>query len=256
MMPRRRESKTQERADLRAAAGASRAMLWRGDGNATLTIVMLHGFSSNGAEMADKYDHMLPRASRRVYVNAPVRPIACYGGQRMRAWHDYHTDYGDRNVAREEVVDGPTLREARAELVELVRDLSKPDGALLLLGESQGGCVAIDVALHTGKPAVALFGQRYTLTQTDATHDARVFALVGGRDRIIPPSVALPSLRWPSASVVLARELDHAEIGPATARFLRHAVPAALLSRPSTRATPTRGPQSGGTLDTRWQTPA
>ena len=112
------------------------------------TIVALHGFNSNGVEFREKLRDALPKwwcdYAQILFVNAPMRRITCYRGAWMRSWHDYYTNFGDDGADREEEICVEDLVNIRESLRAFVDDIDKP---VILLGESQGGCVALDLSL-------------------------------------------------------------------------------------------------------------
>ena len=189
------------------------------------TLVLLHGFSSNAHEFREKLSLPDDPGLRTVFVNAPVLPITCYGGRRMRSWHDYLTNHGDVGDAVEEKVAGlDRTRDHLRHVVERERRRA-PDRPVVLVGESQGACVAIDLAATTvpDVAVVAMYGQRYA--ESLPRWPFPLYSLHGGRDTVIPTSVALESLAPLSpARVLVDPNASHAEYGDAAASFLREAV--------------------------------
>jgi predicted esterase len=182
-------------------------MIVTGNDNALLTIIAIHGFSSNASEMRNKYDHLLPSNTRRVYLNAPLRRISCYDGAWHRSWHDYHTNYGDLGIEMEEKIDASQLIESSTRVHSIA---SRFKDMVVVMGESQGACVAIDVAMRYGHRAISLFGQRYAVTPLNLS---RVDALIGGWDTIIPKSVAYSSLSTlRHCRIRVIAKLSHAEV--------------------------------------------
>ena len=177
------------------------------------TILFLHGFSSNGAEFRDKILHALPADlanHRLLFPNARIRPITCYDGARIRSWHDYLSNYGDDGVQREEVV---------ADMEESVENLVRFRPSLVV-GESQGACVAYEVGRRACIPTIMMYGQRYSFLKQDPPFPLQ--ALVGLRDRVIPPSVACPLM--PAFANVTYVDSTHAEMSDDTGRFLQKAL--------------------------------
>ena len=127
---------------------------------------MMHGFTDNAKNYAETLLPMLsaelgsseqpPNAHVRfVFLQAPQRRISCYGEPRQRhaAWHDYFTDHGgeEGKPELEEELDTAHLEWTRRQVhrvldVEAAR-LSGHTSRLVLLGQSQGSCCAIDAAL-------------------------------------------------------------------------------------------------------------
>lgn len=177
------------------------------------TILFLHGFSSNGAEFRDKILPVLPADvsdHRLIFPNARIRPISCYGGARVRSWHDYRTNYGDNNIAHEE--DVQDIEESILDLLRL-----KPS---LVVGESQGACVAYEVGRRARIPTVMLYGQRYSMFPQKNKFPLK--ALVGMHDCVIPSSVSLP--RMPKFAEVTVINSSHAEMNEDAELFLQNAL--------------------------------
>ena len=150
----------------------------------------------------------------------------------MRSWHDYLTNHGDVGDAVEEQVAG--LERTRDHLRHVVQRERRraPDRPVVLVGESQGACVAIDLAATTVPDVaavVAMYGQRYA--ESLPRWPVRLYSLHGGRDTVIPTSVALESLAPLSpARVLVDPNASHAEYGDAAASFLHDAVVDALAA--------------------------
>jgi predicted esterase len=127
---------------------------------------VMHGFTDNAKNYAETLLPMLsaelgsseqpPDAHVRfVFLQAPQRRISCYGEPRQRhaAWHDYFTDHGgeEGKPELEEELDTAHLEWTRRQVhrvldAEAAR-LSGHMSRLVLLGQSQGSCCAIDAAL-------------------------------------------------------------------------------------------------------------
>ena len=147
----------------------------------------------------------LPPSCALVFPNAPIRPVACYDQRRMRSWHNYLTNFGDRGICREEVV-------SEFEAVEGLLERHRP---IAVLGESQGACIAYEVARRFGVPAIMLYGQRYVCF---ADGHFPVYALVGTHDDVIHARLAARTL--PRDAKIVRVPLGHAETGPAVSDFL------------------------------------
>ena len=96
------------------------------------TVVMLHGFTSSGKQLASGWLPALsrvlgPRALatlKLVFLNAPVRAVSCYGEERPRhpAWHDYYSDHGgdEGRPELEEDIDEEQLAWCRSKIHEVL----------------------------------------------------------------------------------------------------------------------------------------
>ena len=190
------------------------------------TVIALHGFNSNGEEFCQKMEcgwrpHVRDHA-RLVFLTAPLRRISCYGNDWYRSWHNYYTSYGDDGVECEEEIDTNDLHETRQyvrNIVDIERRLTRH---VILLGESQGACCAIDAGMQLGVPVIALYGQRYVHTPLRA--NSPIFAFWGGRDTVISPRLAMPSLKGATLTHHTASACAHAETGPELWMFMNAAL--------------------------------
>ena len=117
-----------------AGAGATRAIVW------------LHGLGADGHDFEPIVAELaLPFATRFVFPHAPVRPVTINGGLPMRAWYDLVSL--ERGAQEDEV----GIRASAAlveELIERERARGIPPGRIVLGGFSQGGAIALHVALR------------------------------------------------------------------------------------------------------------
>ena len=184
-------------------------------GEHAATLVMLHGFTNTGKRYGGGWVPTLRQllgagklgSLKIVWLNAPVRAVSCYGDERPRlpAWHDYFTDHGgeEGRPELEEEIDVEHLKWSR-EMIHAVLDaeaaaLGGDFGRVAIGGQSQGGCMAIDVALthpRGGELAGCFlsFGQLYSATPVPTDRAAlRVVAFHGAADRIISVGLAMRS---------------------------------------------------------------
>ena len=178
------------------------------------TVIMLHGFTSSGKQLASGW---IPALARRlgqpalsslklVFLNAPVRAVSCYeGSPRHPAWHDYYTDHGgaDGTPEVEEEIDEGQLAWSRAKIHEVIdgeAELLGGDYARVAIGgASQGCCTALDAALTHPKllaGVFASFGHVYSCTLRAVGPDKtalKIFAFHGACDHCIAASLALRS---------------------------------------------------------------
>jgi predicted esterase len=177
----------------------------------------MHGFTDNAKNYAETLLPMLsaelgsseqpPDAHVRfVFLQAPQRRISCYGEPRQRhaAWHDYFTDHGgeEGKPELEEELDTAHLEWTRRQVhrvldVEAAR-LSGHTSRLVLLGQSQGSCCAIDAALTYKECLGGLFcsiGQLYSVTPAPAPgrEALRIVTFNGAADQVIGAGLALRS---------------------------------------------------------------
>ena len=178
------------------------------------TIIMLHGFTSSGKQLASGW---LPALARRlgkqklgtlklVFLNAPVRTCSCYGDKKPRhpAWHDYFTDHGgeDGRPDIEEEIDVSHLEWCRGKIHAIIDEEAKLLGGdysrVAIGGASQGCCVALDAALTHERMIAgcfASFGHVYSATSEndypEGRNALRIDAFHGAGDRCIALSLAM-----------------------------------------------------------------
>ena len=190
------------------------------------TVLWLHGLGADGHD----FEPIVPElvrphwpALRFVFPHAPVRPITINNGVPMRAWYDIagfdFAHRADPAGLAESVVQAEALiaREGERGIVP---------GRVLLAGFSQGGAVALSLALGRELPLAGLIALS-TYRPGRAGHQARaraaaqpVFMAHGSADPVIPVAEsersrqALEALgfdvewhRYPMAHQVCAEEI-------------------------------------------------
>ena len=127
-------------------------------------VVLLHGFGAPGADLVPLFRVIAaPRGTRFLFPEAPLELANGFGDS--RAWWMIDIAALDRairtGVPRDMTQDVPEgMPEARAKvramLDEAAAALAIPEGGLVLGGFSQGGMLALDVALHDPRPLAGL----------------------------------------------------------------------------------------------------
>jgi phospholipase/carboxylesterase len=117
-------------------------------GAARASVIWLHGLGADGHD----FEPIVPELGlgadlgvRFVFPHAPAIPVTINGGMVMPAWYDItELDLGRRHDER------GILRSAEAveRLIERERERGVPAGRTVLAGFSQGGAVALHVALR------------------------------------------------------------------------------------------------------------
>ena len=189
------------------------------------TIVCLHGFQSNGPEFKSKMEAVFSPSvkalTKRIYLQAPSIPISCYENATYHSWHDYYTNYGDKNVNLEEEIGD--LRHSRQRILDVIRNVPL-NKKVILLGESQGACMAIDVAMNCKRPiyTVASYGQRYACTRMNREQPFFLYASRG--DTVIPSNLLDASM---ANANVIDRQLGrgaHSELTTDFVHFIDRAL--------------------------------
>ena len=123
-----------ETVEVATAAGAARSIIW------------LHGLGADGHDFEPIAAELaLPFAARFVFPHAPVRPVTINGGMPMRAWYDLVS------LERGAEEDEAGVRASAAlveELIERERERGIAAAQIVLGGFSQGGAIALHVALR------------------------------------------------------------------------------------------------------------
>ena len=147
------------------------------------SILWLHGLGAHGSDFIDAVPELgLPASAalRFVFPHAPVIPVTCNGGYRMRAWYDILAlDGSGRRL------DADGLFENRAAR------------RILLAGFSQGGALAYATALTHPEPLGGLIAlstylpipERLAPEFTAANADLPLFIAHGAQDDVVPPQL-------------------------------------------------------------------
>lgn len=189
----------------------------------------LHGFSSNNKEFFDKIGHLVPPNS--VFLKARLRNITCYNNKKYRGWHDYYTAFGDESDCNaEEVISHTDLLETREYLHNMINKLKEESNHIVLIGESQGGCVAIDAALttHVNVSVIASYCQLYSCTLNDKNfiiQNAKNIHLFHSTvDNVIPWRVTQQNIQKIPINITLVHNHGHAEMSDKYEDFVTSAI--------------------------------
>ena len=189
--------------DVRIAGGTDR----EGGGSGPV-VVLLHGFGAPGDDLVPLWRTLAaPRGTRFVFPAAPIDLGPKYMGG--RAW--WFIDLEER-MRRRAMGELPDVREVPAGLAaarsqvlavldDVARTLQPQPGKLVLGGFSQGGMLALDVALHSPAALAGLLAGLVVLSGThiaadewgprlDARRGLPVFLSHGRIDELLPFRVA------------------------------------------------------------------
>jgi phospholipase/carboxylesterase len=115
-----------------------------------VSVIWLHGLGADGHDFEPIVDELgLAGDYRFVFPHAPVRPITINGGLRMRAWFDVLSI--DRHAAEDEAGIRASA-EAVGALIDAEIARGVPSQRIVLAGFSQGGALALHVALRAPRP--------------------------------------------------------------------------------------------------------
>jgi phospholipase/carboxylesterase len=157
------------------------------------SVVWLHGLGADGHD----FEPLVPALGRAaegvrfVFPHAPEIPVTINGGWVMPAWYDIRDADFDRRA------DGAGLQRSADAVTALVRrenDRGVPSARIVLAGFSQGGAVALHLALRhperlAGVIALSTYlvsGSRLASERADANRDLPIFQAHGTFDPMVP----------------------------------------------------------------------
>jgi phospholipase/carboxylesterase len=136
--------------------------------NPEWTVLMLHGLGDSGhgwAPVAPELVRPQWPAVRFVFPHAPEQPVTINGGLRMPAWYDI-LDLEDIDSRADEA--GVLRSAAQVEaLIDREAERGVPRTRLILAGFSQGGAIAMAVAVANSKPLAGLVALSTYLPMAD-----------------------------------------------------------------------------------------
>ena len=116
--------------------------------NPTAAVIWLHGLGADGHDFEPVVPQLMwpgAPAVRFVFPHAPVRPVTLNGGMAMRAWYDIVSLSGDRDHDQKGIADSVN---SAAALVEQERQRGIAPDRIVLAGFSQGGAIAVQLAIR------------------------------------------------------------------------------------------------------------
>jgi phospholipase/carboxylesterase len=169
-------------------------------GEIKASVIWLHGLGADGHDFEPIVPQLrLPPAFgiRFVFPHAPRRPVTINGGFVMRAWYDILTpDLSQR-------VDEAGMQESeRAVLALIEREIAQgvAPARIILAGFSQGGVIALDVAVRYPKPLGGIIALSGYVAQPDQipapARPIPIFMGHGTQDPIVPFALGVQSRRF------------------------------------------------------------
>ena len=161
---------------------------------ANAAVIWLHGLGADGHD----FEPIVPALglapgvdARFVFPHAPNRPVTVNAGMIMPAWYDI------RAVALQREVDERGVLESAEQIFALIareRDRGIEPGRVVLAGFSQGGAIALHVALRypdrlAGVIALSSYLVREETLESErseANHELPVFQAHGTLDPMVP----------------------------------------------------------------------
>jgi phospholipase/carboxylesterase len=165
-----------------------------GNGDPVGSVIWLHGLGADGHD----FEPIVPELAlgdeaplRFVFPHAPVRPVTINGGMSMRAWYDIVSLGLDDRADEAGILDSAARLEA---LVERERERGIPPERVVVAGFSQGGAIALYVALSSAARLAGLMALSTYLPMPGALTAAReprhtdmpVFMAHGQFDPVVP----------------------------------------------------------------------
>lgn len=163
------------------------------------SIIWLHGLGADGYDFESIAAALNLANIRFVFPHAPYRSVTLNNGYEMRAWYDL---YG---LTLDSQQDEAGLRQSQSEIEALI-SIEKSKGVLpgriVLAGFSQGGAMALHIALRyperlagvlalsTYLPLKSTLGDEANI----ANHKIPIFMAHGSFDTVITPAIAQASL--------------------------------------------------------------
>ena len=167
------------------------------DGGSAGTVIWLHGLGADGHD----FEPIVPMLGlgvgvRFVFPHAPVRPVTINGGMEMRAWYDI-----DPRSPLSGSDDIRASGDAIEELVLAEEGRGVPRSRIVLAGFSQGGVVALHLALRSetrfaGVMALSTYVHDHENLAdliSFASIDTPIFIAHGQMDPMIPITRAITS---------------------------------------------------------------
>lgn len=165
------------------------------EGEPTHSVIWLHGLGADGNDFPPIVPELglaEPLRVRFVFPHAPIRPVTVNNGMAMRAWYDI------RGLDLETGRDVEGLRRSADDVAQLVeREIERgvPSERIVLAGFSQGGAVAMHLALRYPTRLAGLIAlSTYMLTgesldeeASEANRDLPVFQGHGSHDPLVLP---------------------------------------------------------------------
>jgi phospholipase/carboxylesterase len=165
-----------------------------------LAVIWLHGLGADGHDFEPIVPELgLAAGVRFVFPHAPIRPVTINNGMRMRAWYDI---LGFHGVTE----DDAGIRASAAAVARLVdREIERglPANRVVLAGFSQGGAIALQLALRSPRRLAGVIAlstylplaASLPLEKSAASADLPIFMAHGSADPIIPLELAEESRR-------------------------------------------------------------
>lgn len=178
-------------------------------GPAQACIIWMHGLGADASDMAGLVDQLPLHkdcAIRHLFVDAPLRPVTLNGGMVMRAWYDLtglelYDRMDQQGIEQSELL----IRQ----IIETQLTEGFSSSQIFLAGFSQGGAMALHIALHSnmelgGVIALSAYLPLQGTTKALLDKNTPFFIALGQLDPLVLPKWTMLSKEW-----LIANGYDH-----------------------------------------------
>ena len=154
-----------------------------------ITCIWLHGLGADGNDLAQVpalFNFPEQFSFRHIFPHAPMRSVTANGGIEMRAWYDMRSlppRYND---------DIQHIEESTSQIIDLI-DGDPNETRYYLIGFSQGGCMALNIAMSHGARIAGAVAMSCYFANKDILSELRpgyicppVFLSHGKHDPVVP----------------------------------------------------------------------
>ena len=154
-----------------------------------ITCIWLHGLGADGNDLAQVpalFNFPEQFSFRHIFPHAPMRSVTANGGIEMRAWYDMRSlppRYND---------DIQHIEESTSQIIDLI-DGDPNETRYYLIGFSQGGCMALNIAMSHGERIAGAIAMSCYFANKDILSELRpgyicppVFLSHGKYDPVVP----------------------------------------------------------------------
>ncbi len=163
---------------------------------ANASVIWLHGLGADGNDFASLVPELnLPEhhGIRFIFPHAPVQSVTINGGMAMRSWYDIRSTDFLNDVDESGII---TACQQVERLIQEQVEQGISAHKIVLAGFSQGGVIALQAGLSTGRPLagiMALSTYCPVMMPFKQNQDIPIFMAHGLFDTVIPLSVAQAS---------------------------------------------------------------
>jgi phospholipase/carboxylesterase len=164
---------------------------------ADFSVIVLHGLGASGQDFIDIVPALaLPPnlKVRFIFPYAPVKPIAIFNQQKMRAWFNFSRNFADNDFMEKIDVDGiNTSNQLIESLIAEELNRGVKSERILLSGFSQGAVMALHTGLCYCKPLAGImalsgfYAESAAYTKLNpANKNIKILLAHGNADQIVP----------------------------------------------------------------------